>query len=168
MNASQPARVLAYLGLGSNLADPHWQIRSARAAIKSAAGISEVAFSSLYSSPPMGPPNQPDFVNAVMAVETILSPMELLRTLQAIESDHGRIRQGERWGPRSLDLDVLLYGEEVIDSAELTVPHVGLCERAFVLYPLLEIAGEINIPGKGPLGDVIRNCARDGLRRLPG
>ncbi|MEN8260124.1 MAG: 2-amino-4-hydroxy-6-hydroxymethyldihydropteridine diphosphokinase [Pseudomonadota bacterium] len=168
MNRSQPAAVVAYVGLGSNLFDPHRQIMSARAAIKMAPGIREFAFSSLYSSPPMGPPDQPDYVNAVMAVETTLSPMELLRALQSIESDHGRIRQGERWGPRTLDLDLLLYGRGIINLPELTVPHVGIGERAFVLYPLLEIAPEINIPGMGMLNDVIRNCPREGLRRLPG
>lgn len=158
--------VLVFIGLGSNLSDPPGHIRSARRAINAVGGIREVAFSSLYTSPPMGPPGQPDYVNAVMAVETTLSPAELLRTLQSIESEHGRIRDGERWGPRTLDLDILLYGQEVFNSPELTVPHVGLTERAFVLYPLSEIAPDIVVPGKGRLDNLLRKCPRGDLRRL--
>ena len=140
-------KVVAYIGLGSNLITPEAQIATARQAINALAHVQEYAFSSLYRSPPMGPQDQPDYVNAVMAVKTDLSPMQLLRCLQKIELDQGRVRKDERWGARTLDLDILLYGEEVIDVPDLIVPHYGLAERAFVVYPLQEIAPTIHVPG---------------------
>jgi 2-amino-4-hydroxy-6-hydroxymethyldihydropteridine diphosphokinase len=122
-----------------------------------------MACSSLYRSAPMGPANQPDYVNAVMAVETALAPLALLDALQALETAFGRVRHGERWGPRTLDLDILLYGSEILATDRLTVPHPGLAEREFVLYPLQEIAPDLNIPGLGPLADLVRRCPRRGL-----
>ena len=113
----------------------------------------------------MGPQDQPDYVNAVMAVATDLSPIELLRALQVIENSHGRVR-GERWGSRTLDLDILLYGDQIIALPDLTVPHIGLTERAFVLYPLYEIAPQLIIPNKGRLVDLLKNCPLAGLTRL--
>lgn len=159
------ATVIAYIGLGSNLQNPIEQIHAARAACKALAGIKELAFSSLYQSLPMGPQDQPDYVNAVMAVTTELSPLELLRSLQAIENSSGRIR-AERWGARTLDLDILLYGDQVINLPDLTVPHIGIAERAFVLYPLHEIAPQLLIPSKGKLVDLLANCPLAGLTRL--
>ena len=114
----------------------------------------------------MGPQDQPDYVNAVMAVKTSLSAMTLLRRLQKIELDQGRVRKGERWGARTLDLDILLYGEQVIDLPDLIVPHYGLAERAFVVYPLQEIAPIIQIPGKGSIADLVSLCPLAGLERL--
>jgi 2-amino-4-hydroxy-6-hydroxymethyldihydropteridine diphosphokinase len=105
----------------------------------------------------MGPQDQPDYVNAVMAVETDLTPLELLRALQAIENQHGRVRIGARWGARTLDLDLLLYGDQLINHPDLTVPHSGITERAFVLYPLHEIAPQLIIPNKGKLVDLLAN-----------
>lgn len=166
MKPTKSPTVTAYIGLGSNLDDPLAQIKSARMALRVVEGIREAAFSGLYRSPPMGPRNQPDYVNAVMAMETSLAPMELLRILQAIEKKHRRVRTGDRWGPRTLDLDLLLYGQEVIDLPELKVPHVGVDNRAFVLYPLREVAPALVIPGKGALAELIRHCPRDGLLRL--
>jgi 2-amino-4-hydroxy-6-hydroxymethyldihydropteridine diphosphokinase len=160
-----PATVLVYIGLGSNLQNPSEQIHSARAAIAAVTGIEEQGFSSLYHSAPMGPQDQPDYVNAVMAVTTELSPLELLRALQAIENSHGRVR-AERWGARTLDLDILLYGEQVIELPDLTVPHIGMTERAFVLYPLYEIAPHTIIPNKGRLVDLLEHCPLAGLTRL--
>lgn len=157
--------VIAYIGLGSNLQNPSNQIHSARNAIVTLSGVEEQGFSSLYRSTPMGPQDQPDYVNAVMAVATNLSPIELLRALQTIENSHGRVR-GERWGARTLDLDILLYGEQVIELPDLTVPHTGLTERAFVLYPLYEIAPQLIIPHKGKLIDLLANCPLAGLTRL--
>jgi 2-amino-4-hydroxy-6-hydroxymethyldihydropteridine diphosphokinase len=158
--------VIAYIGLGSNLQNPVEQIHSARTAIGALAHTKEQDFSCLYQSLPMGPQDQPDYVNAVMVVTTGLSPIELLRALQAIENRSGRVR-GERWGARTLDLDILLYGELVIDLPDLTVPHAGLTERAFVLYPLYEIAPQLTIPHKGTLVDLLANCPLAGLKRLP-
>ena len=166
MKYSQNSAVVAYIGLGSNLSQPVAQIKSARAVIASMGGIQELAFSSLYHSLPMGPQNQPDYVNAVMCVATDLSPMDLLHSLQAVENDHGRERKGERWGARTLDLDILIYGDQEINLPDLIVPHKGLDERSFVLYPLFEIAPQLVVPGKGPVSGLVAKCPLAGLRRL--
>lgn len=159
-------KIIAYIGLGSNLTAPAEQISVARQAISVFYNVHELAFSSLYHSPPMGPRDQPDYVNAVMGIKTDLSAMVLLRSLQKIEFDQGRVRKDERWGPRTLDLDILLYGDKIIDLPDLTIPHYGLAERAFVLYPLQEIAPEIVIPGKGPIIDLVNNCPLKGLVKV--
>ncbi len=159
-------RARAYIGLGSNLANPVAQLNRARIAIADITGVEEDCLSGLYSSSPMGPADQPDYVNAVMAVDTSLTAHELLKCLQSIESGQGRVRTGERWGPRTLDLDILLYGDDIIETADLIVPHVGIAERAFVLYPLAEIATGIVIPGKGRLNDLLAKCSKDGLQRI--
>ena len=166
MKHSDCAPVIAYIGLGSNLDEPVEQIKSARTAIVSMPGVQELAFSSLYHSSPMGPQDQPDYVNAVMCVATGLSPMDLLRCLQNIEQEHGRVRKGERWGARTLDLDVLIYGDQEIDLPDLTVPHNGLAKRSFVLYPLFEIAPQLLVPGMGPIADLVAKCPLSALRRL--
>lgn len=158
--------VTAYIGLGSNLDSPSGQILTARRAISALPNVEERGFSSLYRSPPMGPQGQPDYINAVMCIETSLSSIELLRALQSIEHAHGRIRTGERWGARTLDLDLLLYSDQQIQQPDLTVPHVGIAERAFVLYPLYEIAPDLVVPGKGLLADLVANCPKNGLQRL--
>ncbi|QXP84480.1 2-amino-4-hydroxy-6-hydroxymethyldihydropteridine diphosphokinase [Methylococcus sp. Mc7] len=153
----------AYIGLGGNLGDAAETVRTARRAIGTAPGVRELAFSSLYRSAPMGPSGQPDYVNAVMAVATTLAPPELLQALQRIEQTHGRVRTGERWGPRTLDLDLLLYDDLVLDTETLTIPHPGIAEREFVLYPLAEIAPDLHVPSRGPLRELVRNCPRRGL-----
>lgn len=155
-------KVGAYVGIGANLGDPVAQVHSAREALQRHPDLRETAFSSLYRSAPMGPSDQPDYVNAVMAIETALTPRELLRVLQKVEAVHGRVRSGKRWGPRTLDLDLLLYGEDVIETDELRVPHPGIGDREFVLFPLLEIAPELIIPGRGALRDLIATCPRRG------
>lgn len=165
MNIS-PSETIAYLGLGSNLDSPIDQVNKARVSICGISGVNELVFSSLYVSAPMGPQNQPDYVNAVMAVTTTLSAVDLLKELQAIERSQGRIRGDQRWCARTLDLDLLLYGDTEIDLPELTVPHPGMTERPFVLYPLHECAAEIYIPGKGKVSDLLEHCPIDGLRRL--
>ncbi|MBT4147621.1 MAG: 2-amino-4-hydroxy-6-hydroxymethyldihydropteridine diphosphokinase [Gammaproteobacteria bacterium] len=157
---------IAYIGLGSNLATPEIQINTARNAITALPEVSEVAFSSLYRSPPMGPQDQPDYINAVMAITTGLPAIQLLRQLQQIELDHGRVRKDERWGARTLDLDILLYGQQMIDQPDLIVPHYGLKERAFVLYPLQEIAPDLEVPGQGTMTELLASCPLDGLVRL--
>ena len=158
--------VVAYIGLGSNLADPVHQIQTARRALARLRETRELAFSSLYRNPPMGPPGQPDYVNAVMAVETGLDAPSLLAELQRIETEQGRLRRGERWGPRSLDLDLLVYGRQRVATPTLTVPHPGIAERAFVVYPLLEIAPDLDIPGLGPLRELARRIPSASLVRL--
>jgi 2-amino-4-hydroxy-6-hydroxymethyldihydropteridine diphosphokinase len=109
--------------------------------------------------------DQPDYINAVARVDTAFAPTELLAGLQAIEMTHGRIRE-EKWGARTMDLDLLLYGLTKIDTPDLTVPHPGISERAFVLYPLYEIAPDLDIPGLGALSDIIKQCSADELRRI--
>ncbi|GAW85310.1 2-amino-4-hydroxy-6-hydroxymethyldihydropteridine diphosphokinase [Bathymodiolus platifrons methanotrophic gill symbiont] len=159
-------KVIAYIGLGSNLSTPEVQINAARQAVKDLSGVLEHAFSSLYRSPPMGPQDQPDYVNAVMAINTDLSAIALLRCLQQIELDQGRERKDERWGPRTLDLDILLYGQQTIDQPDLCVPHYGMAKRAFVLYPLAEIAPEIEVPGLGKIAGLLASCPLDGLEKV--
>ncbi len=165
MNISAP-ETTAYIGLGSNLHSPVDQIKSARVSIGAIAGVEELVFSNLYTSAPMGPQNQPDYINAVMAVTTTLSAMDLLKELQAIERSQGRIRGDQRWCARTLDLDLLLYGDAEINLPELTVPHPGIADRPFVLYLLHECVEDLLIPGKGKLSDLLAQCPIDGLRRL--
>lgn len=156
-----------YIALGSNLDDPLSQVRQAMTELQELAESRLISVSSLYRSKPMGPAEQPDYINAVAAIDTGLSPHALLDALQAIEQAHGRVRKGERWGPRTLDLDVLLYGEQVIDDQRLIIPHPGIAERAFVLYPLSEITSEdFNIPGHGPLQALLTRVATDRPERL--
>ena len=163
---NRPETAIAYIGLGSNLADPASQIKTGRTAIRALKGIRELAFSSLYYSFPMGPQDQPDYYNAVIAVETTLLPMVLLRALQTIENAQGRIRKTERWGARTLDLDILLYNDQIIDLPDLTVPHSGITDRAFVLYPLHEIAPDLQVPGHGALADLLSQSPLAGLKKL--
>lgn len=157
---------VAYIGVGSNLDGPVNHVRKAVNELERIPGIRRVASSGLYASPPMGPPDQPDYINAVAQLRTTLPPLALLDALQAIEQHHRRTRDGQRWGPRTLDLDVLLYGDRSMDDDRLTVPHPGLHERAFVIYPLLEVAGDIDIPGRGMLRALAARCPRGELKRL--
>lgn len=160
------ATVIAYIGLGSNLQQPAAQIKAARSAIATLHEVNEVAFSSLYQSPPMGPQDQPHYVNAVMAISTTRSPLDLLSDLQHIENNQGRVRQAQRWVARTLDLDILIYGDLQMTTPTLTIPHIGISERAFVLYPLHEIAPHLNIQGLGTVVDLIKQCPLNGLERL--
>ena len=114
----------------------------------------------------MGPADQPDYVNAVAAIDTDWEPLELLEQLQAIERRQGRIRGGEHWGPRTLDLDLLLYDDLQLETAVLVIPHPGLHRRAFVLYPLAEIAPDLNVPVRGALLVLLQNCPVGDLRKL--
>ena len=152
----------AYIGLGSNLEQPDQQIQWALLALAQLPETRLVAKSSLYCSAPLGPPDQPDFVNAVAAIETTLAPRELLHHLQAIEQVQGRRRE-RRWGPRTLDLDLLIYGSIVLHDEELTVPHPELAQRNFVLYPLFDIAPELVVPGLGALTQLLASCDRGDL-----
>ncbi len=138
--------VVTFIGIGSNLEDPKRQVLTAFGELAAVPGSAVRARSSLYRTPPMGPSEQPDYVNAVVELITRLPPHELLVELQRIEQAHGRIR-GARWGPRTLDLDLLIFGQEKIDNDTLQVPHPGLAQRAFVIVPLAEIAPHVEIPG---------------------
>lgn len=154
--------VRAYIGIGSNLADPLAQVRQAFRDLDAIPQSRGVARSPLYRSKPLGPQDQPDYINAAAALETTLSADDLLRALQAIEAAHGRIRQ-QRWGPRTLDLDLLLYGDVVRQDADLTLPHPRLHERAFVLRPLYAIAPGLVIPGRGAVRRLLHACSQAGL-----
>ncbi|GAC32433.1 2-amino-4-hydroxy-6-hydroxymethyldihydropteridine diphosphokinase [Paraglaciecola polaris] len=156
-----------YVGLGSNLAQPEQQIAQALQAIEALPDTHISASSSLYISRPMGPQDQPSYVNAVVELQTDLQSVEFLHCLQKIELEHGRERKAERWGPRTLDLDILLFGNQLIDSQELTVPHYGMKQREFVLYPLHEIAPELHLPCGSKLTILLDNCPLNGLKKLP-
>ena len=164
-NDEKSDMVAAYIGLGSNLDDPADQLQRAFAELGRIPNTALIGYSSLYQSPPMGGLEQPDYINAVARLETSLEPEELLLQLQAIETGHGRIR-GERWGARTLDLDLLVYGSNIIDAPDLKVPHPGVHERAFVLYPLHEIAPNLEIPGRGLVTKLLENCSSDGLKKI--
>ena len=159
-------RIRAYIGLGSNLDDPVQQVRGAIEELGELPESSLARQSSLYGSLPLGPQDQPDFVNAVVALDTRLPPLQLLDQLQALERRHHRARGAVRWGARTLDLDLLLYGSSEIDDGRLRVPHAGAHLRAFVLVPLAEIAPDVEIPGRGPVRGLVTGCNRDGIWRL--
>ena len=158
-----------YIGLGSNLENPHRQIRMAMQALESIPESRFVADSGLYLSKPLVPAGgaiaQADYLNAVVKIETQLDPHELLDYLQQIEQAQGRERK-QRWGPRTIDLDILLFDDRHIQDDRLTLPHPGISLRSFVLYPLHAIDATLEIPGHGMLGELITNCPRDGLRYL--
>lgn len=154
-----------FIGLGSNLENPQQQINTAIEDINTVENVKVVQRSSLYRSPPMGPQDQPDYINAVIEIETDLLAHDLLDELQTIEQQHGRVRK-RHWGERTLDLDILLYGQQVITDDRLTVPHPGIAERAFVIYPLAEIAADWTVPGKGQVTRLVQDCPADGLEKL--
>ncbi len=158
--------VRCYIGLGSNLDNPARQVASALEKLVQLPQSTLIRASSLYRSPPMGPQDQPDYVNAVAAIDTHLSAEALLQHLLHIEQRHGRVRGLQRWTARTLDLDLLLYGQQLVKSQELTIPHPGIAERNFVLYPLQEIAPELVIPQLGPLSSLIAGCDRGDLIKL--
>jgi len=156
----------AYIGLGSNLADPQAQVEQALEALSNLPHTRLLRRSRLYCSAPWGRVDQPEFINAVAAVETVLGARALLDALLAIERGAGRTRDATRWGPRALDLDILVYGDQLIDEPGLHVPHPHLHERAFVLLPLVEIAPELAIPGRGCVAELARQIERAGCRPL--
>ena len=156
----------AYVGLGSNLNRPTQQLKRALSTLKTTPKIELFTHSSFYQSAPMGPQNQPNYVNAVAALNTTLDADTLLTTLQSIENQQGRIRDGHHWGPRTLDMDLLLYGETQQKSTRLTLPHPGLHLRNFVLIPLHEIAPDLIIPGLGKLQKIMNNIRIDDLQVL--
>ncbi|MBD3670841.1 MAG: 2-amino-4-hydroxy-6-hydroxymethyldihydropteridine diphosphokinase [Gammaproteobacteria bacterium] len=154
-----------YVALGSNLQQPNLQLDFAIKAMSGLDATRLISQSSYYRSRPMGPQDQPDYLNAVAELETGLEAEALLDRLQAIEMEQGRERT-RHWGPRTLDLDILLFGDEVIDSERLKVPHPGLFQRNFVLYPLHEIRPGLIFPDGQSLAELIENCPADGLARM--
>ncbi|RBL69323.1 2-amino-4-hydroxy-6-hydroxymethyldihydropteridine diphosphokinase [Pseudomonas sp. MWU13-2625] len=154
-----------YIGLGSNLADPAEQLRSALNALGQLPQTALAGVSAFYQSDSLLP-GQPRYTNAVAALDSDLAPLDLLDALQAIENDQGRKRL-ERWGPRTLDLDILLFGDHLIDEPRLKVPHYQIQERAFVLYPLAELApADLRLADGRTLADLLAACPFVGLERL--
>lgn len=157
--------VLAYIGLGSNLEDPLGQVGRAFEALDKITRTRLIKRSPAYRSKAIGP-EQPDYINAVASVETGLSPLELLDALQAIEQAHRRVRL-QHWGPRTLDLDLLLYSNDVIEHPRLIVPHPYLTQRGFVLYPLADIEPNLQLPDGRSLQALLPQCPFEGMVRLP-
>jgi 2-amino-4-hydroxy-6-hydroxymethyldihydropteridine diphosphokinase len=157
--------ITAFIALGSNLDDPAAQIRRASGSFAALPETRVARTSSLYRNPPVGYLEQPDFVNAVTMLETRLAPRDLLERLLAIERVHGRTRDFPN-APRRLDLDIALYGDRVIQEPDLIIPHPRLCERAFVLVPLMEIAPDAVVPGRGRVADLVRHVDASALVKL--
>ncbi len=158
--------VSAFVGIGSNLAYPSRQVESAISRLSELPDARLIARSSLYRSTPFGGVEQPDFINAAVHLETNLSAHALLAALQEVERAHGRERDGQRWGPRVLDLDLLVYGVERFSESGLQVPHPGIAERNFVLLPLSEIAPDLHVPGLGPLSSIEINYREPQIERI--
>jgi 2-amino-4-hydroxy-6-hydroxymethyldihydropteridine diphosphokinase len=156
----------AYVGVGSNLKDPRRQVLAACARLGQLPQTRAVLSSRLYASRPFGKVAQPDFVNAVVGLLTRLSSAALFAQLRVIEADMGRPAQHERWGPRIIDLDLLSYGFEQRGEGELLLPHPGIVERNFVLYPLAEIAPDLDLPGLGRVAELAGKVTSEGLRAL--
>jgi 2-amino-4-hydroxy-6-hydroxymethyldihydropteridine diphosphokinase len=160
-NVWQPA----YVGVGSNMNDPRVQVRTAIGKLKEIRGGTTrvIATSKLYGSKPFGPIAQDDFVNAVVGILTTLDPPQLLKETQAIQTAMGRPEKYERWGPRIIDLDLLVFGREKRTDPDLTIPHPGIVERNWVLYPLADIAPDLDIPGLGRVAALKGRIAPEGL-----
>lgn len=166
--AGNPPRLPVYIGLGANLADPRRQVEQALLELRRLPQSRLAAVSPLYRTAPVGPADQPDFINAVACLETALEPLALLSALQQIERRHGRIRTGRRWGPRTLDLDILLIANRVLEMPSLRVPHPHMHARAFVLGPLADIAPPgLEIPGHGRLGALLAGVAEEVRAMMP-
>ncbi len=156
----------AFVALGSNLGDPVRQVMAAMDSLAGMDGSRLVARSPLYRSAPLGPQDQPRYINAVAGLLTRRDPHQLLDDLQALERESGRSREGERWGPRILDLDLLLFGQEIIDDQRLVIPHPGLTERNFVVYPLAHIAPDLSLPDGRRLAVIAERLGREGLEEI--
>lgn len=137
---------LAYIAIGSNLASPLEQVNAAVQALGEIPQSRIVAVSSFYRTPPLGPQDQPDYLNAAVVLDTALDAETLLDNTQRIELQQGRVRKAERWGPRTLDLDLMLFGNEIINTERLTVPHYDMKNRGFMLWPLFEVAPDLIFP----------------------
>ncbi|OCG09985.1 2-amino-4-hydroxy-6-hydroxymethyldihydropteridine diphosphokinase [Gilliamella sp. wkB178] len=156
---------ICYIALGSNLEDPFAQANRAIMALQQLPQSKVIDVSPFYRSKPLGPQDQNDYLNAVIKMHTTLSPIALLDQLQAIEQSQGRVRKQNRWGARTLDLDILLYDDLVIDSERLTIPHYHMKHREFVLYPLFDIEPQLILPDNEKLLDLVSKCAKNGLKK---
>lgn len=154
---------LAYIALGSNQDSPLNQINSALMALTDLPDSQLQLVSSFYRTPPLGPKPQPDYLNAVVALTTGLTPHELLQHLQRIELQQGRVRKGLRWGVRTLDLDIMLFGNQALNTGQLTIPHYDMYNRAFMLLPLLEIAPDLWLPDGRSLRTVLAQLDCSGI-----
>ncbi|EIV3803057.1 TPA: 2-amino-4-hydroxy-6-hydroxymethyldihydropteridine diphosphokinase [Klebsiella aerogenes] len=152
---------LVYIAIGSNLASPLEQVNAAIRALADIPDSRVVSVSSLYRTPPLGPQDQPDYLNAAVALETSLAPEALLDHTQRIELQQGRVRKAERWGPRTLDLDIMLFGDAIINSERLTVPHYDMKNRGFMLWPLFEIAPQLHFPDGLSLRAALENLGAE-------
>ena len=157
---------ICYIGLGSNLGDSIAYLDSAISALHSNQSIKKIIVSNFYRSKPHGPQDQPDYINAVARFETKLTPYALLSLLQKIEQDNDRKRDGTHWGARTLDLDLLLYGDAIIETESLIVPHPYMCERSFVLYPLQELEPDIVFPNGVILKECLSKLSVDDLKLI--
>ncbi|GGA18957.1 2-amino-4-hydroxy-6-hydroxymethyldihydropteridine diphosphokinase [Dyella nitratireducens] len=156
----------AYVALGSNLGDSKQHLLDAIEALAVLPDTSLIARSRIYRTPPWGKLDQPDFLNAVVAIETSREPHDLLDALLNIERAAGRERNGERWGPRTLDLDLLYVAGKAVNSERLTLPHPHIANRAFVLLPLHDVAPELDVPGQGKVADLLRAVDTQGCTPL--
>ena len=156
----------AYIGLGSNLGDSFQFLQNAVDALQQQPEISLTSVSPVYQSKPQGPQDQPDYLNAVVEIATRLSPQTLLQCTQSIEDHNQRQRTGERWGARTLDLDILLYNHTIINQSNLVIPHPWMCKRSFVIYPLYDIAPELILPNGKRLQSCLADCPNDDLTIL--
>ncbi|ARU58598.1 2-amino-4-hydroxy-6- hydroxymethyldihydropteridine diphosphokinase [Oleiphilus messinensis] len=154
-----------YIALGSNLADPNAQLNEAISRLRQVSGITITAYSSIYSSHPVGPQDQPDYANAVVEITTNLSPQTLLKVLKNIEAEQGRTA-GRRWGERLIDLDIILYGNQEIRTPDLTIPHLEMANRNFVLLPLAEIAPHTTLPCGTTILALIDKCPDNPLHKI--
>ena len=152
---------LVYIAIGSNLASPLEQVNAAIRALADIPDSRVVSVSSLYRTPPLGPLDQPVYLNAAVALETSLAPEALLDHTQRIELQQGRVRKAERWGPRTLDLDIMLFGDAIINSERLTVPHYDMKTRGFMLWPLFEIAPQLHFPDGLALRAALENLGAE-------
>jgi len=162
MVEAAPATV--YVALGSNLGDRQNHLMRACEDISLLQYTSNLACSSVYETNPMGPENQPDYLNAVCRFGYAGSAFQLLKELQRIEREHGRVKNTQRWTARPLDLDILLFGEECIDDPNLQIPHIGISERSFVLWPLIELEPDLQIPRLGSAKDLRNHCQQFGIK----
>lgn len=154
-----------YVALGSNLADPMHQVQAALDALAVIPDTALVTTSAFYRTPPYGPPDQPDYLNAAVLLTTSLSPEALLDHTQRIELEQGRVRKDERWGPRTLDLDIMLFGDLTLNTPRLIVPHYDIAHRAFMLVPLLEIAPNLTFPDGTAAAEMLAKLDTSAIQR---
>jgi len=154
-----------YIAIGSNLASPLEQVHAALAALAEIPDSQIVAVSPFYRTPPLGPQDQPDYLNAAVALDTDLAPETLLDHTQRIELQQGRERKAHRWGPRTLDLDIMLFGDRQIATPRLTVPHYDMKNRAFMLLPLVHIAPDVCFPDGVKVANILANLDPSGISR---